>query len=152
MKIILATLLGFSISAHALLGGKSADADKDFLQMGHRKVTVTGGQANCYSVKQISGDGQSLKEYVDKATDTVFMVRTTSRVMVPLQPLMSPSDFAEFRQASGPPRTLSRNHKNRVSESARLKVLVDDRNMVYRSVMILKPSVPTCVSQPEALP
>ena len=152
MKIILSiAVLGFSMSAHALLGGKSADADRDYPLVGHRKVIVQ-QPSSCYLIKQISGDGVSLKEYVDKANDTVFMIRSNSRVMMPLQPLMSESDFAEFRQVAGAPHSLSRNHRNRLAESTRLKVFVDNRQTAYRTFMILKQSVPSCAGNPEALP
>lgn len=153
MKFILPALLILSFSAHALLGGTAAEIEKDLPQLGHRQVAVQAASTSCYSVKQIEGDGVSLKEYVNTSTDSVFMIRMNSRAPLSFKPLMRSADFEEYRQASTARsvQKFSRNHRNLTTETARLKVHLDDRQVFHRSLMILKPSVPSCVANPESL-
>jgi Protein of unknown function (DUF2844) len=151
VKYILLALLGLSMNAHAVLGGKTAEIEKDLPHIANRSTSIH--SETCYQVKEILGDGVGVKQYINTATDTVFMVRSTSRVMMPIQPLMNSDTFTEYHSAQNHNvQKLTRNHKNVNTETDRLKVLIDDRQLVHRSILILKPSVPGCVANAEALP
>jgi len=154
MKFSLPFILIFAFNAFATLGGKTADAEKDLPLLSHRKLTHIEDPAGCYLVKQINSDGISVKQYINKSTDTVFMVRINSRVMMAIQPLMKAEDFEEYQQAKDRRHvnTLNRRHKSASTETSRLRVMIDDTPMIHRSLMVLKSHVPNCVANLEALP
>jgi Protein of unknown function (DUF2844) len=137
--------------AWAKLGDKTADTMNDKSVINAKSVTTNDTSA-CYKVVNMDSDGQHIKEFVNKSSDTVFMVATVGRLRTPNRQLMSESDFKEFQSSVRPiKRTVSHRSHDIVVETANLKVRTSRANMIYRSVLIKKNATPSCVSNAESL-
>lgn len=155
MALALTCLILGSIG-HAELGERSSTATHDLETLHARTSSSTSTQPNCYSVTEIEGDGVYAKEFINSATDAVFMIRTQSRTFLNLQQLMGANNFAEYQKAQNSTayqhHSISKQSKLVTGETPRLKIRVERARTVHKATLLQVSAVPDCVSNPEALP
>lgn len=147
---ILSLIILFVTQAQAGLGEKSQFIEKERVRFNGKMKMRPLPIESCYSVKEIESEGVHITEYINNATDTVFMVFSMSRYMVDNQKFLSTDLVSEYE--SVPTKQLFSRHVSKVSgESAKISYRTEKAGGVHRSLIILKSSVPSCVSNPESL-